>query len=78
MDNTERSGYSKMHRSDKNVNEVQNTVFSDIVIRSTRLNYADILAWLCEAVSRKRFNFPSTADSSIITILQLTILSSTS
>jgi len=50
-DNTERSGCSKMHRSDKNVDEVQNTVYSDMVIRSTRLNYADITARLCEAVS---------------------------
>jgi hypothetical protein len=51
MDNTERSGCSKMHRSDKNIDEVQNTVNSGMVIRSTRLNYAEILTRLCEAVS---------------------------
>jgi len=49
MDNTERSGCSKMQRSDKN--EVKNTVNSDMVIRSTRLNYAEILERLCEAVN---------------------------
>jgi len=50
MDNTARSGCSKMQRSDKNV-EVKNTVNSDMVIRSTRLNYVEIMARLCEAVS---------------------------
>jgi hypothetical protein len=50
MDNTERRGCSKLQRSDKNV-EVKNTVNSDMVIWSTRLNYAEILAKLCEALS---------------------------
>lgn len=49
-----------------------------MVIQSTRLNCADILARLCEVVSWNNFNLASIADSSIITILQLTILSSSS
>jgi hypothetical protein len=52
MENTE-SGHPKMHRSDENVDKVQNTVYSDMVIWSTRLYYIEILARVCDAELKK-------------------------
>jgi hypothetical protein len=72
VEDDERSGRARSHRTDENVGQIQNLMHSDRRLSINQDYYVEILKLLHEAVGRRGLNLDPTTRFSTIIMLQLT------